>query len=52
MRQYEFEAIHRTRGNVERIRAAASRADYARAHIVAEAFQISNHYSVPTAHKI
>lgn len=34
MRQYEFEAIHRTRGNVERIRATASRADYARAHIV------------------
>lgn len=34
MRQYEFEAIHRTRGNVERIRATASRSDYARAHIV------------------
>lgn len=34
MRQYEFEAIHRTRGNVERIRATASCPDFARAHIV------------------
>lgn len=34
MRQYEFEATHRTRGNVERIRATARTEAIARAHIV------------------
>ena len=34
MKQYEFEAINRTRGNVERIRATAANADIARAQIV------------------
>ena len=34
MRQYEFEAVHRTRGNVERIRATAKTMAIARAHIV------------------
>ena len=34
MRQYEFEAIHRTRGNVERLRATARTAQVARWHIV------------------
>lgn len=34
MKQYEFEATHRTRGNVERIRATARTQEIARAHIV------------------
>lgn len=34
MRQFEFEAVHRTRGNVERIRATAKTMAIARAHIV------------------
>ncbi len=34
MKQYEFEATHRTRGNVERIRATARTEAIARAHIV------------------
>lgn len=34
MKQYEFEAINRKRGNVERIRATAKAAAIARAHIV------------------
>lgn len=34
MKQYEFEAVHRTRRNVERIRATARTAAIARAHIV------------------
>ena len=33
-RQYEFEAVNRARGNVERIRATASSEFVARAHIV------------------
>ena len=36
MKQYEYEATHRTRGNVERIRATARNAAIARAHIVEE----------------
>lgn len=35
MKQYEFEAINRKRGNVERIRATAKNEAIARAHIVA-----------------
>lgn len=34
MKQYEFEAINRKRGNVERIRATAKTEAIARAHIV------------------
>lgn len=34
MKQYEFEAMNRKRGNVERIRATAKTAAIARAHIV------------------
>ena len=34
MKQYEFEAINRKRGNVERIRATARTEAIARAHIV------------------
>ena len=34
MKQYEFEAINRARGNVERIRATAKTEQIARAHIV------------------
>jgi len=34
MKQYEFEAINRKRGNVERIRATAKTEEIARAHIV------------------
>lgn len=34
MKQFEFEAIHRTRGKVERIRATARTQEIARAHIV------------------
>ena len=34
MKQYEFEAINRKRGNVERIRATAASEAIARAHIV------------------
>ena len=34
MKQYEFEAINKTRGNVERIRATAKTEAIARAHIV------------------
>jgi hypothetical protein len=34
MKQYEFEAINKTRGNIERIRATARTEAIARAHIV------------------
>jgi hypothetical protein len=34
MRQFEFEAIHRTRNNVERVRATARTMSIARAHLV------------------
>jgi hypothetical protein len=34
MKQYEFEAINKTRGNVERIRATAKTEAIARAHII------------------
>ena len=34
MKQYEFEAVNRKRGNVERIRATAKSEAIARAHIV------------------
>lgn len=34
MKQYEFEAVNRKRGNVERIRATARTEAIARAHIV------------------
>ena len=34
MKQYEFEATHRQRGNIERIRATARTEAIARAHIV------------------
>ncbi len=34
MKQYEFEAVHRTRRNVERIRATARTPEIARWHIV------------------
>jgi hypothetical protein len=34
MKQYEYEATHKTRGNIERIRATAASADIARAQIV------------------
>ena len=34
MKQFEFEAVNRTRGNVERIRATAKTEAIARAHIV------------------
>jgi hypothetical protein len=34
MKQYEFEAVNRKRGNIERIRATAKTEAIARAHIV------------------
>lgn len=47
MRQFEFEAVNRKRGNVERIRATAINARVARWHIVNEygaQFEIADLY--------
>lgn len=56
MKQYEFLAINRTRGNVERIRATAASEAIARAAIVdyyADQFEIMNLcYDVNPPHSI
>ena len=56
MKQYEFEAVHRTRRNVERIRATARTPEIARWHLVdayGDQFDISDFFcDINPAHHV